>query len=205
MAGLRACRIPVAPLHVERRSTSERDSEVLEGEAVEVLELVDGWARVRTAYGHEGWIAGDALGEEVDAWSPPVSARSPLEAAREYVGTRYLWGGMTRHGIDCSGLVHMAYRRSGRLVPRDADEQEDAGVEIGETDARPGDLVTYGEDGAGHATHVAFWLGEGRILNARSSAGRVLEEPEPADLVAIRRKFVRLDPGAMGETNREPA
>ena len=35
---------------------------------------------------------------------------------------------MTKHGIDCSGLVHMSYRRlRRRLVPRDADQQEVAG------------------------------------------------------------------------------
>jgi cell wall-associated NlpC family hydrolase len=184
----------VAPLHVERRSTSERDSEVLEAEPVDVLELRDGWARVRTVYGHEGWIADDALGESAseDAWRPVSSGATPLEEARRYVGARYLWGGMTEHGIDCSGLVHMAYRRAGRLVPRDADEQELAGAGVAAGDEKPGDLVTYGEDGADHATHIAFWLGDDRILDARSSAGRVLEEPEPASLRAIRRKVIRL-------------
>jgi hypothetical protein len=190
----RSCRIPVAPLHVERRATSERDSEVLEGEPVEVLEQRNGWARVRTEYGHEGWIADDALGEEAPPppWRLAASGRVPVEDARAYIGARYLWGGMTEHGIDCSGLVHMAYRRSGRLVPRDADEQEHAGDEVPSGGEAPGDLVTYGEDGADRATHVAFWLGEGRILNARSSAGRVLDELEPPELVAVRRKVVRL-------------
>ena len=42
---------------------------------------------------------------------------------------------MTERAIDCSGLVHMAYRRLGRLVPRDADQQEDAGVEVAEPGA----------------------------------------------------------------------
>jgi cell wall-associated NlpC family hydrolase len=153
---------------------------------------VDGWARVRTAYAHEGWIAEDALGDgAADAWLG-ADGGDPLTIARRYVGARYLWGGMTANGIDCSGLVHISFRRAGKLVPRDADEQEQAAAEIDERDARPGDLVTYGEDGADHATHIAFWLGGGRILNARSSAGRVLEEDEPQFLRAIRRKFVRL-------------
>jgi len=100
---------------------------------------------------------------------------------------------MTERGIDCSGLVHMAYRRLGRLVPRDADQQEDAGRPLAESDLRRGDLVTYGEGDA--TTHIAFWLGDGRILHSteRGDATGVVEEPEPHDLRRKRRRFVRLD------------
>jgi cell wall-associated NlpC family hydrolase len=99
---------------------------------------------------------------------------------------------MTAAGIDCSGLIHMSFRATGRLVPRDADQQEDAGTPVDAADARPGDLATYG-DGAS-ADHVAFWLGEGRILHStqREGAGGVVEEPEPAELTARRRVIVRL-------------
>jgi cell wall-associated NlpC family hydrolase len=102
---------------------------------------------------------------------------------------------MTERGIDCSGLVHMAYRRVGRLVPRDAAQQEAAGEPLSEQDLRPGDLITYG-DGEGSATHVAFWLGEGRILHStdREGVNGVVEEPEPDALRARRRRLVRLRP-----------
>jgi cell wall-associated NlpC family hydrolase len=101
---------------------------------------------------------------------------------------------MTTQGIDCSGLVHMGYRALGRLVPRDADQQEDAGSEISEDDLCPGDLITYGSDAVDHATHVAFWLGGGRILHSteRDGANGVLEENEPNELRARRRKLFRL-------------
>jgi cell wall-associated NlpC family hydrolase len=83
----------------------------------------------------------------------------------------------------------MAYRRTGRIVPRDAGQQEEAGEEIDEPS--PGDLITYGDD---VADHIAFWLGDGRILHAsgRSGVDRVVEEDEPDDYRARRRKFVRL-------------
>jgi len=99
---------------------------------------------------------------------------------------------MSAAGIDCSGLVHMSYRAAGRLVPRDADQQEDAGIPVEEGAARPGDLVTYGEGEA--ADHIAFWLGEGRILHStqRDGAEGVVEEAEPAELRGRRRVIFRL-------------
>jgi cell wall-associated NlpC family hydrolase len=94
---------------------------------------------------------------------------------------------MTERGIDCSGLVHMAYRRTGRLVPRDAHEQEAAGQQVPKSELRPGDLVCY--DG-----HIAFWLGPNRILHSTSREGvdGVVEEEEPPELRPRFRRYVRL-------------
>jgi cell wall-associated NlpC family hydrolase len=85
----------------------------------------------------------------------------------------------------------MSFRAVGRLVPRDADQQEEAGDPVDEP--RPGDLISYGdEDGA--ADHIAFWLGSGRILHAtgRDGVNRVVDEPEPEELRRRRRRVFRL-------------
>ena len=82
----------------------------------------------------------------------------------------------------------MAYRRLGRLVPRDADQQEEAAVVV--TGLEPGDLITYGDP----VDHIAFWLGEGQILHStgRENGIGVLEEAEPEDLRARRHLLIRL-------------
>jgi len=177
------CSVDVAAVRAEPREDAERVTELLRGEPVRVEERSDGWARIVTAYDYPGWVREEEVaGIEGD----------PLEEARRYLGAPYLWGGMTERGIDCSGLVHMAYRWLGRLVPRDADQQEAAGTPLSADELRPGDLVTYGDER--ETTHVAFWLGDGRILHAteRDGADGVVEEPEPDDLRAKRRHFVRL-------------
>ncbi len=184
-----SCALEVAPIHADPDPGSEQVTQALRGEPLTVDERRDGWARVRTAYGYPGWIAEDALsGEEPAGWLPEPREGDAVEEARAYLGTPYLWGGMSELGIDCSGLVHMAYRRLGRLVPRDGDQQEEAAEPVEEP--RYGDLVTYGAE---RTTHIAFWVGEGRILHAAGSRA-VVEEDEPEDLTRLRRGVVRFHP-----------
>jgi gamma-D-glutamyl-L-lysine dipeptidyl-peptidase len=177
------CSVDVAAVRAEPNDEAERVTELLQGEPVSVEERRDGWARIVTAYDYPGWVREEELAG---------TGGDPVEQARRYLGTPYLWGGMTERGIDCSGLVHMSYRWVGRLVPRDADQQEQAGTEVPEEELEVGDLITYGDKNG--ATHIAFWLGDGRVLHAteRDGVDAVVEEPEPDELRIQRRRVIRL-------------
>ncbi len=177
----------MAPLRAEPDDAAEQVTQALRGEPLSLEEHDGDWARVVTAYGYPGWVRSDAL-EEGLGELPEPAAGSPLDVARSYLGAPYLWGGLTEDGIDCSGLVHMAYRRLGRLVPRDADQQARAGLEVAELE--PGDLIAYGEP----VDHIAFWLGGGRILHStgRENGIGVIEEDEPDDLRERRSRLIRL-------------
>jgi gamma-D-glutamyl-L-lysine dipeptidyl-peptidase len=167
----------VTSVRAEPRDDAEQVTQLLADEPVDVEETSGGWSRIRTAYDYPGWVREDALVDGTGTHTGAGPYSDPVEAARAYLGAPYEWGGMTEQGIDCSGLVHMAYRLTGRLVPRDADQQEAAATPIDDAEARPGDLVCFGEPGKAH--HIAFWLGDGRILHAtgREGVDAVVEEP----------------------------
>jgi gamma-D-glutamyl-L-lysine dipeptidyl-peptidase len=103
-----------------------------------------------------------------------------LTEARRFTDLRYLWGGMSAHGLDCSSLVHITYRRLGAVVPRDASDQAAATTPVPRGDARRGDLLFFQREGKS-IHHVAFALDDSsRLLHAANFLA-VVEEPMNAD------------------------
>lgn len=95
-----------------------------------------------------------------------------LHYARLLVSSPYLLGGITCTGIDCSGLVYIAYRAAGVFLPRDADRQYEYTEEV--ASPAPGDLVFFATEDPGFPAHVGLYLGEERFLHASSRLGGVV-------------------------------
>jgi cell wall-associated NlpC family hydrolase len=117
-------------------------------------------------------VAGRTLVLSYGTGSPRLArTRAAIVAdAQRFVGVRYLWGGTSAFGFDCSGLLHLVFKSHGVLIPRDADAQAQRGRAVSRTTLRPGDLVFYG---VRHVHHVAMYVGGGRILEAPNSASSV--------------------------------
>jgi cell wall-associated NlpC family hydrolase len=94
-----------------------------------------------------------------------------VATAERFLGIRYLWGGLSVFGFDCSGLVWAAYRSFGMTIPRDADPQFRHGTPVARADLRPGDLLFYGTQSYVH--HVSIYAGHGQMVEAPDSAHRV--------------------------------
>ena len=122
---------------------------------------------------------------------PRVYGRQAVEyvirRGSSQMGVPYSWGGGTPNspskgidsgantvGFDCSGLVRYSFAGVGVLLPRFSGDQYNAGRHIPPSQAKRGDLIFYGPGGG---QHVTIYLGNGQMLEASGSAGKVTVSP----------------------------
>ena len=109
------------------------------------------------------------------------NANSVLTAAKKYLGTPYKYGGTTRSGLDCSGLVINAFDAVGYQMPRISRDQANEGKEIRLRDVQEGDLVFFKTSGSS-ISHVGIVEevknGEIFFIHASTSKGVMVSSLE---------------------------
>lgn len=131
--------------------------------------------------GYAASVLGFAASYGAAPLSGPVAAgpvaQIAVQVALEQVGTPYIWGGEEPGGFDCSGLVQYSYAAAGVGLPRVAQDQFDAGPVLPVSATLvAGDLLFFGT--SSHAvTHVALYVGGGRMVDAPHTGAFVRVEP----------------------------
>lgn len=163
---------------VNVRSGASTDSSSLatvdEGTVVTVNGLVDGWYDVTCEYGTEGYIRSDFL--DLTESSSSGANSDIVSTAKQYLGTRYVYGGASPSGFDCSGFTMYVYQQYGYSLPHTATGQWQSGLgsriwSIGELQA--GDLVFFNDPArnAGKAcSHAGIYIGNGQFIHSSSSS-----------------------------------
>lgn len=87
--------------------------------------------------------------------------------AKEFLGNPYVWGGTSlTKGADCSGFVLSVFKKYGVSLPHSSVAQANCGSTVKVSEAKPGDLVFYGNGKS--INHVAIYIGNGQVIHASS-------------------------------------
>lgn len=173
-------------------------AEIEAGSEVVLLERTGDWYKVNV--GDIGYVNANYVrtqneittGTVIEAPNTDVTytkGQQVLDIAKQYIGVRYVYGGTTPNGFDCSGLVQYVYRQMGVSLYRVAADQAKNGVYVAKEDLMPGDLVFFKK--AGRAIHhVGIYAGNGNYLHAPYTGRTVCIEPMTrSDYYTARRIF----------------
>ena len=89
-----------------------------------------------------------------------------IYSAMQYIGTPYEFGGTSDEGIDCSGLVYLAFQNAGIPVPRTSLLQYRKSHRIHPSKLLPGDLVFFKLERGNPVSHVGIYIGKQRFIHA---------------------------------------
>ncbi|MEZ3177803.1 C40 family peptidase [Streptomyces pimonensis] len=185
-----------ARLALTERRRKERDEvlerlhaveELLASLTAEQLAALAELERETVAEAQEELVTSGALGS---GGTPPSAAgERAVRHAVEQLGKPYEWGAEGPAAYDCSGLTSEAWAAAGTPIPRTSQEQWARLERVPLAELRPGDLVVYFPE----ATHVALYLGDGKVVQAPRPGARIKVSPIAANPVL---GAVRPDPAA---------
>ncbi|MEV6956434.1 C40 family peptidase [Streptomyces sp. NPDC051183] len=109
--------------------------------------------------------------------TPTAAGGAALTYATAQIGKPYVWGAEGPGSFDCSGLTSQAWAHAGRAIPRTSQEQWAQLPKVPLDRLRPGDLVVYFPT----ATHVALYIGDGKVIQAPRPGATVKVSPIAAN------------------------
>ena len=156
------------------RSSASMDAEILAtlsmGTYVKVNWIEPGWVNV--AYNGDGLMGyvSDEYFTVYEGAIPEIDlmgGQAAVEAAKQFLGVPYVYGGTSPKGFDCSGLMQYVYAQLGYSINRVAADQMNNGIAVSRENLVPGDLVGfYSSPGSGYVSHIGMYVGDGMMIHA---------------------------------------
>lgn len=94
-----------------------------------------------------------------------LTGNNVVEYAKRFLGCKYVYGGTTTNGFDCSGFTQFVYKHFGINLNRTASGQYSNGTAV--TSLQTGDLVMFGKSGI---NHVGIYIGGNTFIHAANTA-----------------------------------
>lgn len=180
-------------LNVRASYSTENDilANLDSGAKVHRTGIGDEWSRIVFGDGQTGYVASKFLTKSkpgsgassdaaIDAGGDAAanaSGNTIVDLAHQALGTPYVYGSESLKGMDCSGLVYWAYNKVGVSVPRSSSSFGSAGEGVSLDNAQAGDVICIDarpKDGRSTITHLAIYLGEGKVIHASTSQRKVV-------------------------------
>lgn len=117
-----------------------------------------------------GGLNSDMLGSANPGSSAaPASGQAILDKAKQYLGVRYVYGGASPSGFDCSGLVYYVLKTLGYTPYRMINDMYAQGSYVSKANLQPGDIVFFANTYGSGLSHVGIYAGNGQFIHAPNS------------------------------------
>jgi uncharacterized protein YgiM (DUF1202 family) len=170
--------VEYTPLYSKPDMDFETDYTLDQGSGMKILGTEKGWFAVQIG-AKKGYLPADRLvpAKPTAEMIAVYAAHSPgmviVETAKKYLGVRYVWGGQSPRGFDCSGLVQYVYKEGLNYTFKSRTQQYKDGVKISRSELQPGDLVTFATGVRGRISHIGIYIGDGEFIHSPRPGSRV--------------------------------
>ncbi len=124
------------------------------------------WSEVELNDDNRGWIPADSCILSYEPLAADQKIVGIIRRAKAFIGTPYVWGGITPSGWDCSGFIKAVFEHYGIEFPRDTKDQLRKGSSVKYGNHRPGDLIFFNR-------HVGLVTGENEMIHSSLRRGGV--------------------------------
>ncbi len=165
------------------RDSANTDGNVIvtlnQGAALTILKSEGNWYNVKTSAGTIGWVSSSyvATGNtvisrgDVNRTQNNDLASEIISYAKKLLGVKYVWGGSSPSGFDCSGFVYYVFGHFNIDLDRSSASMASNGTAVSRSDLQPGDLVFFDTNGGlNQINHVGIYIGDGEFIQASSSS-----------------------------------